>query len=138
MKGPERRRHLGLVSPDISPYEELDAVENMEFAARMRGLSDDSAGHMGLLERVGLAEAARRPVGGYSSGMRQRLKLAISIQHRPALLLLDEPMALLDEGGRALVRTVVSEQLERGLAFWATNDPSELPVERHELRLSGT
>ncbi len=137
MKGPERRRHLGLVSPEISPYEELHAVENMEFAARMRNLPRGAARHLDLLERVGLTDAAHRPVGGYSSGMRQRLKLAIAIQHEPALLILDEPMALLDEGGRSLVRAVVGEQLKRGVVLWATNDPSELPAERNEIRLPG-
>ncbi len=69
--------------------------------------------------------------------MRQRLKLAIAIQHEPALLILDEPMALLDEGGRSLVRAVVGEQLKRGVVLWATNDPSELPAERNEIRLPG-
>jgi ABC-type multidrug transport system ATPase subunit len=59
----------------------------------------------------------------------------MAVQHRPALLILDEPMALLDEDGRARVRAVVAEQLTRGIVMWATNDPSELPGERHEIRL---
>ncbi len=136
MKGPERRSALGLVSPEFFPYAELSGLENLEFSARMRGTPRDPSVLQAFLARVGLASAARAPVGSYSSGMKQRLKLAIAIQHAPPLLLLDEPMALLDDEGRAVVREVVAEQLTRGLVLWSTNEPSELPAERNEIRLS--
>lgn len=53
------------------------------------------------LERVGLQEAADRKVGGYSKGMRQRIRLAQSIAHNPSVLILDEPLNGLDPMARA-------------------------------------
>jgi heme exporter protein A len=137
-KGPDRRSVVGLVSPEISTYEELDGLENLEFAASLRGLPCEPAVLRESLESVGLGLAARQRTGSYSSGMKQRLKLALAVQHSPAVLLLDEPMALLDEGGRGLVRELVGRQLRHGLVIWATNDVSELPAERHEIQLAGT
>jgi heme exporter protein A len=135
MPGPERRAALGLVSPENAAYEELTGLENLDFSARMRGESHAGQDLQAALGAVGLTHAAQVQAGRYSSGMKQRLKLAMAVQHRPALLILDEPMALLDEDGRARVRAVVAEQLTRGIVMWATNDPSELPGERHEIRL---
>ena len=136
MKGPDRRVALGLVSPEISPYEELTGIENLEFTARMRGLDLGTKDFQAALDRLGIGAAAKRASGRYSSGMKQRLKLAMAVQHAPAVLLLDEPTALLDHEGRAMVREVVEEQLRRGLVMWATNEPSELPQGCHEIRLS--
>jgi ABC-2 type transport system ATP-binding protein len=59
------------------------------------------------LELVGLADAARRSIGGYSGGMRQRLGLAQAIMNRPPLLLLDEPVSALDPEGRRDVLSVI-------------------------------
>ena len=53
-----------------------------------------------VLERVGLGSAARRRIGGYSGGMKQRLGLGQALVHRPRLLLLDEPVSALDPIGR--------------------------------------
>ena len=67
------------------------------------------------LERVGLAEAARRKVAGYSKGMRQRVKLAQAIAHQPAVLVLDEPLNGLDPMARAEVIALFRELADGGL-----------------------
>jgi len=123
---PEVRRHyLGLVAPDLTLYPELTASENLEFFARVRSLPWRASEGAALLERVGLMGRGRDLVGTYSSGMRVRLKYAVALQTSPRVLLLDEPTAMLDTGGVALVDTIIQEQRARGVVVLATNDPSE-------------
>ena len=124
----ERRREVGLVAPDLNLYGELTALENLEFFARLRSLSRETKELEGLLERVGLAGRGRDLVGGFSSGMRVRLKYAVALHARPTFLLLDEPTAMLDESGVRLVEAIIAEQRQRGVLVLATNDPRE---ERH-------
>jgi heme exporter protein A len=122
----ERRRALGLVAPDLTLYPELTALENLEFFARVRSLPWHPAEGDRLLAEVGLRGRGRDLAGTFSSGMRVRLKYAVALQPRPALLLLDEPTAMLDEHGRELVERVIAEQRTRGALVLATNDPAEV------------
>ena len=119
------RESLGYAGPDVNPYEELTAIENLEFIARLRGLMIDADA---LLDRLGLAPRARRtPVKSYSSGMRQRVRLAASLVAEPALLLWDEPTAMLDEQGCRIVDEILTAHLEAGgMAVIATNDSNEI------------
>ena len=122
----DRLKHIGFITPELALYEELSALENLEFFARVRRLKRTKADHLALLERVGLKERGRDLVGTFSSGMKQRLKLAFAIQHEPAFLFLDEPGSSLDDSGRAVVEGVVAEQKKKGVLIVATNDAREL------------
>jgi heme exporter protein A len=118
---------LGMAAPDMSVYEELSALENLRFFARLRGLHLDSQAMQGLLEELGLASKEQsRAVGTYSSGMKQRVKLAQAVLHEPAVLLLDEPSSNLDESGHAVVAGLVARFRERAAVAVATNDPREM------------
>jgi heme exporter protein A len=121
----DRRRFLGMVSPDLTLYPELTALENLEFFARVRGLAWEPPRGRSLLDRVGLTGRGRDLVGTFSSGMRVRLKYAVALQPKPGLLLLDEPTAMLDEGGMDVVEGIIAEQRTRGILVLATNDPRE-------------
>ena len=89
----------GCAAPDIQLYGELTGDENVAFFARLLGVSQEAAST--LLTQVGLPPARGRDlVSAYSSGMRQRLKLAVSLIGDPPLLLWDEPTATLDTAGR--------------------------------------
>jgi len=135
----ERRRCVGFASPELEFYDEMSAQENLAFAAEARGLVGPRAAVSEALERVGLSSRARDRVTELSSGMKQRLRLAFALLHRPALLLLDEPGSHLDDEGRAVVGRVVREQRNNGLVLLATNDEREwrLGDERIELRGRG-
>ena len=93
--------------PRFYPY--LSARRNLELLADLDGVSRDPVDD--LLDLVGLLDRAGRKVGGFSSGMRQRLGLASSLLRSPSLLLLDEPTVGLDPSG---ARDVLG--LVRGLA----------------------
>ena len=84
----------------------------LTIAARMAGIPTDQVKH--LLERVGLADAADRRVGGYSLGMRQRLGIAQTLVGRPKVLILDEPANGLDPEGIAWMRALLRDFADRG------------------------
>jgi len=115
----------GYAAPDVQLYGELTGLENLAFFARLRGVSD--APNEALLAEVGLARAwGRDLVSAYSSGMRQRLKLAVSRVADPPLLLWDEPTATLDEAGKARADDILTKhRANGGLAVVATNDRTE-------------
>ncbi|MFQ3587787.1 MAG: ABC transporter ATP-binding protein [Fimbriimonadaceae bacterium] len=130
--GEESRCRIGLSALDLAVYPHLTPREHLRLSADLRGCPDRIDE---LLERVGLQDAADRPGARLSTGMRSRLKLAMAVQHRPPILLLDEPGASLDDSGRALLAEIVAEQLERGCLVLATNDPAERRFATHELRV---
>ena len=133
----DRRSRLGFVSPELTLYEELTGSENLRFFARMRGLSPSGSELEDLLERVGLQGRGADRVGGYSSGMSQRLKWAFALVCRPAALLLDEPGITLDAEGFALAGRLIAEARRQGvLVVIATNDTREMELGDERLSLS--
>ena len=110
----QRRGVIGLISPDMLFYQPLTALENMTFFLTImgRGLSREAILHH--LERAGLGLHADRPVGIFSTGMRQRLKFALLMALDVPLLLLDEPGSNLDDGGRSMAGRFLREALADG------------------------
>jgi heme exporter protein A len=102
-----RRRRIGLVAPDLAFYGELTAAENLVFFSRLRGIGRERGDE--LLRRLELPPD--RPAAALSSGMRQRLRWAWALLHRPRLLLLDEPFQNLDAAGVAIARGLLAEHL---------------------------
>lgn len=97
------RAAIGYVSQGSSTDPLLTAVENLEIAARLRGMgaADARSRARRLLDEFGLAETSRRPVSTFSGGMRRRLDVAAALVHRPQVLFLDEPTTGLDPEARA-------------------------------------
>jgi ABC-2 type transport system ATP-binding protein len=74
-----------------------------------------------VLDRVGLADAARRPASGYSTGMKQRLGLALALLNNPRLLVLDEPANGLDPAGIHEMRLLLRSLAERGTTIFLSS-----------------
>ncbi len=121
-----RRQVIGFVTPEVQVYSELSPLENLQFLNSLRGLKWDKAEARHLLDWIGLSSREDDSVGEFSSGMKQRVKLACAISHQPPVLLLDEPGSNLDEAGRQVITKVIEDQRQRGITILATNDAEEL------------
>ncbi|WP_103035638.1 ABC transporter ATP-binding protein [Castellaniella caeni] len=109
------RRQIGYLPETVALHPSLTGAETLAFYARLKGLP--TTGNAALLSRVGIAEAAKRRVGGYSKGMRQRLALAQALLGTPKVLLLDEPTTGLDPASRLLFYDIVRELRDAGCAI---------------------
>ncbi|MCW7940935.1 ABC transporter [Streptomyces hygroscopicus] len=104
LRHPDRvRRAIGVVAQSSGADPVATGRENLQLQGRLHGLRGTALnGRVDeLLERFKLADAARRPVKGYSGGMRRRLDVALGLVHRPEVLFLDEPTTGLDPEARA-------------------------------------
>jgi ABC-2 type transport system ATP-binding protein len=110
------RRQLGYLPENPALYEFLRGDEYLMFAGRLCGLSraDARKRTAELLERVGLAGRADRPIRKFSKGMVQRLALAQALVGDPRIAILDEPMSGLDPIGRKDVRDLILQLRDEG------------------------
>lgn len=118
---------IGFLSPYINLYDELTGLENLDLFYDLKvGQNNNKAEEIKyLLEKVGLYKRRDDLIRNYSSGMKQRLKIAFAVINKPALLLMDEPRTNLDEEGISVVYKVAEEQKERGILILATNESDD-------------
>jgi ABC-2 type transport system ATP-binding protein len=108
--GHDVRASVGVLTEQHGLYMRMTAVEYLDFFGQVYGLSPSARARRGndMLEYFGLAEAARRRIGEYSKGMRQKLALARAMMHDPGVLLLDEPTSAMDPESARLVRDEIA------------------------------
>ena len=93
---PELYRRIGFVPEREAVHPFLTGRQFVEASARLQGLDDARAAADRAIDMVDLQAAAGRAIGGYSKGMRQRVKVAASLVHDPSTLILDEPFNGMD------------------------------------------
>ncbi len=133
----DRDRSIGWASPELEFIDELTATENLSLLSRAAGTPKTLREIAELLDAFGLARTAHhRWVGEFSSGMKQRVRLAFSLLLDPPVLLWDEPYSNLDTQGIDAARIVSNERREKGLVILATNDRRDIEDADDEISLS--
>jgi ABC-type multidrug transport system ATPase subunit len=122
------REVLGYLPQDFGVYPHLNAIEFLEYLAAVKGVNAGAARTRirQLLELVNLTGAAKRPLGGYSGGMRQRIGIAQALLNDPQLLIVDEPTAGLDPEERVRFRNLLSELSGERVVILSTHIVSDI------------
>jgi len=122
------RAVLGYLPQDFGVYPNLNAVEFLEYMAAIKGLDGRATRQRidELLQVVNLVDARRRPLGGYSGGMKQRVGIAQALLNDPQLLIVDEPTAGLDPEERVRFRNLLSDLSGERIVILSTHIVSDV------------
>ena len=121
----ETKKKLAYIPEQVTLYRNLTGLENLRFFSRLAGAAADSDRELlAILEQSGLTEEqARRRVGTYSKGMRQKIGIAITVAKQAEALLLDEPTSGLDPKASNDFSTLITSLARNGVAIlMATHD----------------
>lgn len=117
-------RHLSIAAPYLELIEEMTALEFLAFHEKFKPLLP-GMGQLDILDKVGLAPAANKQIRFYSSGMKQRLKLAQAIFSDTQVVLLDEPCTNLDTAGITIYQDLITNNTAHRLVIVSSNDLQE-------------
>lgn len=148
ISGGDHRLHIGFLPQHPVFYNWMNAQEFLVYVGQLAYLSKKQANEKAdeLLQLVGIADARKRRIGGFSGGMKQRLGIAQAIIHEPKLLMLDEPVSALDPVGRREVLEMMKQLKKKTTILFSTHvlhDAEEvcdeiLIIRRGEIALTGT
>lgn len=146
--GGDFRRFIGYLPQYPVFYGWMTGKEYLQYVGQLASLSKVDAAQKAdeLLELVGIADAKKRKISGYSGGMKQRLGIAQALMNDPHLLILDEPVSALDPIGRREVLTLMKELKEKTTILFSTHvlhDAEEICdyiyiIKSGELAINGT
>jgi ABC-type multidrug transport system ATPase subunit len=105
------RKQLGFLPQDFGVYPNLNAYEFLEYMAAMKGVGGKNVTSRitQLLEGLNLIDAAKKPIGSYSGGMKQRVGIAQVLLNDPKIVIFDEPTVGLDPEERVRFRNLISD-----------------------------
>jgi ABC-type multidrug transport system ATPase subunit len=131
------RSVLGYLPQDFGVYPNLNAVEFLEYLAAVKGLDGPTAKRRieELLQLVNLTEARKRPLGGFSGGMKQRVGIAQALLNDPQLLIVDEPTAGLDPEERVRFRNLLSDLSGERIVILSTHIVSDVEAAATDIAL---
>jgi ABC-type multidrug transport system ATPase subunit len=131
------RQILGYLPQDFGIYPNLTPLEFLQYIAAIKGIDGPAAKKRieELLVLVDLAQASRRPLGGFSGGMKQRVGIAQALLNDPLLLIVDEPTVGLDPEGRVQFRNLLSELSGERIVILSTHIVSDVESSATEIAL---
>jgi ABC-type multidrug transport system ATPase subunit len=138
VKSPDTLRAvLGYLPQDFGVYPNLNAIEFLEYMAAIKGLDGITAKRRidELLQLTNLVEAAKRPLGGYSGGMKQRVGIAQALLNDPQLLIVDEPTVGLDPEERVRFRNLLSDLSGERIVILSTHIVSDVEATATQIAL---
>lgn len=105
------RKQLGFLPQDFGVYPNLNAIEFLEYMAALKGIGGDNLKPRIelLLEGLNLMTIAKKPIGSYSGGMKQRVGIAQTLLNNPKIVIFDEPTVGLDPEERVRFRNLISD-----------------------------
>ena len=136
VKTPDALRSvLGYLPQDFGVYPNLTGMEFLEYMAAIKGMDAKTARRRieELLVVVNLAYAAKRPLGGYSGGMKQRVGIAQALLNDPQLLIVDEPTVGLDPEERVRFRNLLSDLSGERIILLSTHIVSDVEATATEI-----
>jgi ABC-type multidrug transport system ATPase subunit len=127
-------QHLAIVAPYLEVIEEMTVTEFLQFHQTFKPLLP-GLGIPAIIAAIGLEKAAGKQIRFYSSGMKQRVKLAQAIFSDAPLLLLDEPCTNLDSTGIALYQELIHTYCKNRLVVVSSNDEAEFGFCREKINM---
>ena len=127
--------YLSISAPYLELVEEMTLLEFLRFHQRFKPFLDSFQPEE-IASRVGLQHSLQKQIRYFSSGMKQRIKLAQALFSKSDMLLLDEPCTNLDEEGIALYRRLVNEFRHQRLVIVSSNDRQEYDFCEHRLSVT--
>lgn len=117
---------IGYVPQEIALYPSLSAYDNLIFWANMYNLKNKKKLADEILEFLSLTDVAKKPVFNFSSGMKRRLNIGISLIHSPDIIILDEPTVGIDLASKTIILKKILELKKQGKTFiFTTHNPDE-------------
>ncbi len=131
------RSVLGYLPQDFGVYPNLNAVEFLEYLAAAKGLDAPTSRRRidELINLVNLNDVRKRPLGGFSGGMKQRVGIAQALLNDPQLLIVDEPTAGLDPEERVRFRNLLSELSGERIVILSTHIVSDVEATATDIAL---
>ena len=125
--------YLSIATPYMELVEEMTGTEMLEFHRKFKSLTESNES---ILSVVALENAATKQIRYFSSGMKQRLKLALAFFSQSPILLLDEPVSNLDKEGIKLYHSLIKNYASEKLVIVSSNDEQEYDFCKHIIHIS--
>lgn len=131
------RKVLGYLPQDFGVYPNLNAYEFLEYIAAMKGLGGKGLRQRIdlLLEDVNLTADAKRPIGTYSGGMKQRIGIAQALLNDPKVLIFDEPTVGLDPEERMRFRQLIADLAQDSIIILSSHIVSDIETIADEVAI---